>query len=77
MGSSVDSLMFPPTSEDLPTLYGARGYLAPALAGGTAYIYSPSSCYVVNRTTGFDIEINRARLFDSDRSEMRLRARLD
>ena len=61
----------------IPTLYGATGYMANGLAGGTAYVYSPSSCYLVNRTSGFDIEINRARLFDSDRSEMRLRARLD
>jgi hypothetical protein len=58
-GSSVDSYMFPPTSQDLPTLYGARGFLAPALAAGTAYVYSPPRCYVVNRTTGFDFEINR------------------
>ena len=56
---------------------GATGYLAPALNAGTAYVYSPSSCFTVNRTAQFDVEINRARLFDSDRSEMRLKDRLD
>lgn len=76
-GSTVDSLLFPPSSADLPTLWGATGYAAPAIAAGTLYVYSPAACYVVNRTSGLDIEINRARLFDSDRSEMRLRARLD
>lgn len=69
--------MFPVSSPDLPSLYGATGFLAQAVTGGTAYVYSPAACYIVNRTSEFDIEINRARLFDSDRSEMRLRARLD
>lgn len=61
----------------IPTLYGAAGYMTNGLAGGTAYVYSPSSCYLINRTAAFDVEINRARLFDSDRSELRLKARLD
>jgi hypothetical protein len=69
--------LFPVGSEALPSLYGAEGFLAPALAAGTAYFYSPSSCFVVNRTQAFDVEVNRMRLFDSDRSEMRLKARMD
>ncbi len=76
-GTAYDPYLFPVGSEALPSLYGAEGFLAPALAAGTAYVYSPSSCFVVNRTQTFDVEINRARLFDSDRSEMRLKARLD
>jgi hypothetical protein len=58
--------MFSPNSPDLPVLYGAGGYLASALVAGTVHVYSPSSCYVVNRTSALEIEINRARLFDSD-----------
>lgn len=76
-GTAYDPYLFPVGSEALPSLYGAEGFLAPALAAGTAYVYSPSSCFVVNRTQTFDVEINRARLFDCDRSEMRLKARLD
>ena len=76
-GTAVDSYLFSPAVEDLPTLYGAAGFLAPALTAGTVHVYSPSACYVVNRTSALEIEINRARLFDSDRSEMRLRSRLD
>lgn len=56
---------------------GCPGLVAPHLAAGTAYFYSPSQCYVVNRTSGFEIEIDRSRLFNSDESEMRLKARLD
>jgi HK97 family phage major capsid protein len=76
-GGNVDAFLFPVGSDDVPTLWGAPGYVAPHLAAGTAYLYSPSSCYVVNRTQGFDIEIDRSRLFHTDSSEMRLRARLD
>lgn len=63
-GTAYDPYLFPVGSEALPSLYGAEGFLAPALAAGTAYVYSPSSCFVVNRTQTFDVEINRARLFD-------------
>jgi HK97 family phage major capsid protein len=78
LGTSYDAPVVNPTSSgDVPALYGAQGYTANALTGGTAYIYSPSSCYVVNRYQEFMVEINRLRLFDSDRSEMRLKARLD
>jgi HK97 family phage major capsid protein len=76
-GTTIPEYVFPPTSGDMPTIWGAQTYMANGLAGGTVYAYSPSSCYIVNRTTQFDVEINRARLFDSDRSEIRLRARLD
>jgi HK97 family phage major capsid protein/HK97 family phage prohead protease len=76
-GTAYDPYLFPVGSEALPSLYGAEGFLAPALAAGTAYFYSPSSCFVVNRTQAFDVEVNRMRLFDSDRSEMRLKARMD
>ena len=76
-GTSYDAPLFPPTSEDLPALDGASGYHAPAITAGTCYFYSPSSAFVVNRLPDFQIEVNRGRLFDSDRSEMRLRMRLD
>ncbi len=76
-GTANDAYLFPVGSEDMPTIYGASGYVAPALNGGTAYFYAPSCCYLISRTQQFDVEVNRARLFDSDRSEMRLRARLD
>jgi HK97 family phage major capsid protein len=76
-GGTVDEFLFPVGSEDLPSLWGARGFIAPHLAGGTAYIYSPSSMYLVNRVSAFDIEVDRSRLFDRDMSEMRLRARVD
>ena len=76
-GSSVDRYMFRPTSEALPTLYGAGGYLAPALAAGTAYVYSPSSCFsLTGRRTSTSRSTGRG-WFDYDQSEMRLRARLD
>ena len=76
-GTVTPYFEFPPTSAELPQIWGADGYLANGLAGGTCHVYSPSSCYVVNRTSQFDVEVNRARLFDSDRSEIRLGARLD
>ena len=76
-GGTVGPYAFPTSAEALPMIWGAEGFLANGLAGGTAYVYSPSSCYVVNRTSGFDIEVDRSRLFNSDESEMRLRARLD
>jgi hypothetical protein len=76
-GGTVDEYLFPIGSEELPSIWGARGFVAPHLAAGTAYVYSPSACFVVNRTSGFDIEIDRSRLFNIDSSEMRLRARLD
>lgn len=76
-GTVTPYFVFPPSVAELPQIWGADGYLANGLAGGTCYVYSPSSCYVINRTSQFDVEINRARLFDSDRSEIRLRARLD
>ena len=49
-GTAYDPYLFPVGCEALPSLYGAEGFLAPALAAGTAYVYSPSSCFVVNRT---------------------------
>ncbi|MGZ4214924.1 MAG: hypothetical protein ACXVHB_22115 [Solirubrobacteraceae bacterium] len=76
-GTVTPYYVFPPTAAELPDIGGASGYLANGLAGGTAYVFSPISCSVINRTSQFDVEINRARLLDSDRSEIRLRARLD
>jgi hypothetical protein len=64
-GGTVDEFLFPVGTEEVPSVWGARGYVAPHLAAGTAYIYSPSSCHVVNRTSGFDIEIDRSRLSTS------------
>ena len=74
----VDSLLFPPSCRDLPTLWGATWLSRSRDRGGHA-----RTCTRRMRATwcshdsSFDVEINRARLFDSDRSEMRLRARLD
>jgi hypothetical protein len=76
-GGTVGPYLFGVGEEELPTVWGARGYVNSALAAGTAYFYSPSACFVVNRTQGFDIEVDRSRLFHTDMSEMRLRARLD
>lgn len=76
-GGNVDEFLFPPTSEEVPSLWGATGRLAPHLNGGTSYFYSPSSCYLVNRIAQFDIEVDRSRLFHQDMSEMRVKARLD
>jgi hypothetical protein len=76
-GGTVDEYLFGIGSEETPTVWGARGYTAPHLTAGTAYVYSPNACYVVNRTSGFDIEIDRSRLFNIDSSETRFRARLD
>ena len=75
-GTALD-YAFPIGTEELPSIWGAKGYVAPHLHSGTVYMYSPSDCYVVNRTSGFDIEIDRSRLFHTDQSEMRLKARLD
>ena len=76
-GTAFDVPLVWPTSGDVPSLYGATGYLAPGISAGTCYFYSPSSCYLINRLQNFEIEVNRWRLFDSDRSEMRLRMRTD
>jgi HK97 family phage major capsid protein len=76
-GGNVDGFLYPPTSGDVPPLWGATGSVAPHLSGGTAYFYSPSSMYLVNRVSAFDIEVDRSRLFDRDMSEMRLKARVD
>ncbi len=76
-GGTVGPFTFNPSDGALPTVWGANGYVANGLAGGTAYVYSPELCYLVNRTSGFDIEVDRSRLFNLDMSEMRLRARLD
>jgi HK97 family phage major capsid protein len=76
-GGTVGPYLFPVGDEELPVLWGARGYVNSALASGTAYVYSPSSCFVVNRVNQFDIEVDRSRLFHIDSSEMRLKARLD
>jgi hypothetical protein len=65
------------TTGDYRPRSGEREGTWPHLAARTAYIYSPSSCWVVNRTSRFDVEIDRSRLFHTDSSEMRLRARLD
>jgi HK97 family phage major capsid protein/HK97 family phage prohead protease len=75
-GTALD-YAFPIGAEEMPSLWGASGYIQPLLHAGTVYVYSPSSCFVVNRTSGFDVEVDRSRLFHTDQSEMRLRARLD
>ena len=66
-GTSYDAPLFPPTSEDLPALYGASGYLAPAITAGTCYFYWPSSCFVAtacptsrSRSTGRGCSIQTA-----------------
>jgi HK97 family phage major capsid protein len=76
-GGAVDEYLFPVGSEEVPPLWGASGFIAPHLNGGTAYFFSPSSMYLVNRIAAFDIEVDRSRLFDRDMSEMRLKARVD
>jgi len=76
-GGNTDAFLFPVGTEEIPSLWGARGRIAPHLNGGTAYFYSPSSCYLINRTAQFDIEVDRSRLFHQDMSEMRVKARLD
>lgn len=76
-GGNTDAFLFPVGTDELPSLWGARGLIAPHLNGGTAYFFSPSSMYLVNRVAAFDIEVDRSRLFHQDMSEMRLKARVD
>ena len=76
-GGTVGPYLFSPTSGGLPEIWGMQPYINSSLSAGTLHAYSPSACYLVNRTQGFDIEVDRSRLFNSDESEMRLRARVD
>ena len=71
-GGTVGPYAFDTGSDSLPTIWGAQGFLANGLAGGTAYVVRTGHCYLVNRTSAFDIQVDRSRLFNSDESEMRL-----